>query len=94
MKAWGDSNTLDNLTIVLGNAKPDEISGTERTVILGKCARKLSHLGLFARGCPPMSDEIIRAFCQITGADADMVIASLNRERKRLWDETKHLLYR
>ena len=94
VKRYGDSEVLDELTVVLGNVKRNEVSGTGKTVILGKCARRLAHLGVFARGCPPMCDEIIRAFCSTTGSDADIVIASLNQDRSRRWDDTKHLLYR
>lgn len=92
VKAFGDGDTLDKLTVVLGNVRRNEVSGTGKTVILGKCARRLAHLGVFARGCPPMCEEIIRAFCSTTDSDADRIIASLHRERDRRWDETKHLL--
>ncbi|MBL7126618.1 MAG: DUF362 domain-containing protein [Dehalococcoidales bacterium] len=94
MKEFGDSDTLTELTVILGNASRDEVSVTEKTVILGKCARKLAHLGTFAKGCPPMDDDIVRTICQTAGSDADGVIASLNRERNQRWEETKHLLAR
>jgi len=94
IKQFGDSDVLEGLTVVLGNAKRDEVPVTKKTVILGKCARKLASLGLFAKGCPPMCDDIIRTICRTTGSDADTVIASLNQDRSRRWEETKHLLAR
>ena len=94
MKEFGDSDALTELTVILGNASRDEVSVTEKTVILGKCARRLAHLGTFAKGCPPMGEDIIRTICRTAGSDADGVIASLDRERNRRWEETKHLLAR
>jgi len=94
MREFGESHALDELTIVLGNAEMNDVFGTEKTVILGKCARKLARLGLFVRGCPPMYDEIIQAICRTVGSDADIIIAALNQDRNRRWDETEHLLIR
>ena len=94
MKEFGDGDALTELTVILGNASRDEVSVTEKTVILGKCARRLAHLGTFAKGCPPMGEDIIRTICRTAGSDADMVVASLDRERNRRWEETKHLLAR
>ncbi|MEE9366143.1 MAG: DUF362 domain-containing protein [Dehalococcoidales bacterium] len=94
MREFGESPALDELTVVLGNAEHDEVSATENTVILGKCARKLARLGVFAKGCPPMYDDIIQAICRASDSDPDMVITALNRDRNRRWDETEHLLIR
>ena len=94
MKAFGDSGSLDELTVVLGNPSRDEVSATDKTVVLGKCARKFAHLGTFAKGCPPMGEAIIQAICDTVGSDADIVITSLNQERSRRWEETEHLLAR
>lgn len=94
MKAFADGASLDELTVVLGNPREDEVSATNNTVVLGKCARKFAHLGIFAKGCPPMCNDIIQAICGTTGSDADMIIASLNQERSRRWDETRHQLSR
>ena len=94
MKAFGDSTSLEELTVVLGNPSRDEVSATAKTVVLGKCARKFAHLGIFARGCPPMGEDIIQAICETTGSDAGMVITSLNQARSRRWEETKDQLSR
>jgi uncharacterized protein (DUF362 family) len=94
INSYGDHRALDGLTVILGNARRNEVAATEKTVILGKCARNLADLGLFARGCPPMYDDIIRAICTTIDADADIVITSLESERNRRWDETEHLLTR
>ena len=94
MREFGESYALDELTVVLGNAEHDEVSATENTVILGKCARKLARLGVFARGCPPMGEDIIQAICRASSSDADIIIAALNRDRNRRWEDTKHLLIR
>jgi hypothetical protein len=94
VREFTGGEALSELTVILGNVRRDEVPETEKTVVLGKCARRLAHLGLFARGCPPMCEDIIRTICEATGSDADMVIASLNQERNRRWEDTKHLLSR
>jgi hypothetical protein len=94
VREFGDSPALDDLAVVIGNAKDDEVSAARNTVILGKCARKLARLGVFAKGCPPMGEDIIQAICRASSSDADIIIAALNHDRNRRWDETEHLLIR
>lgn len=94
MKAFADSAALEELTVILGNPSPDKVAAAAKTVVLGKCARKFAHLGTFARGCPPMGEDIIQAICKTTGSDANMVITSLNRERRRRWADTAEQLSR
>lgn len=94
MKAFADSGSLDELTVIMGNPARERVAATDTTIVLGKCARKFAPLGTFVRGCPPMCEEIIQAICSTTGADADKVIASLNQDRSQRWEETKHQLSR
>ena len=81
---------LEALTVVLGN--PAEISTTTKTIVLGKCARKLANLGLYVKGCPPRDDDMIKAIGEICGIDAEFAIASRNLARERIWEATKALL--
>jgi uncharacterized protein (DUF362 family) len=92
LKEYGDSAALSDLTIIFGNPKPNGITPAAKTVILGKCSQEYAHIGLYAGGCPPLSDEIIRTICSAFGTDANSVIALRNRARERRWKETKRFL--
>lgn len=83
---------LEALTVILGN--PTETSTTTKTVVLGKCARHLTHLGFYVKGCPPRDDDIIRAISEVCGIDAEAVITSRNLTRERIWAATQALLER
>ncbi|HEY83249.1 MAG TPA: DUF362 domain-containing protein [Dehalococcoidia bacterium] len=94
IKKFGDDQALINLTVILGSPNPDEIAARAKTVVLGKCAQNAAHLGKYVKGCPPLSDDMIRAICQVSGSDGELVITSRNEDRQRRWEETKSLLER
>jgi Ni,Fe-hydrogenase III small subunit len=83
-------SALYDLTVILGN--PTETSTTTKTIVLGKCARKLAHLGYYVKGCPPRDDDVIRAISKVCGLDAESVITSRNLARERTWAATQALL--
>jgi len=83
-------SALNDLTVILGN--PTETSTTTKTIVLGKCARKLAHLGYYVKGCPPRDDDVIRAISKVCGIDAEFVITSRNLARERTWAATQALL--
>jgi len=92
IKGYKGADALKGLTVVFGNANADEVEATDKTVVLGKCAKSVVGLGKFVRGCPPMCDDIIQVICYTSGLDSDFVISSRNRDRQRNWEETKALL--
>jgi uncharacterized protein (DUF362 family) len=83
-------SALNDLTVILGN--PAETSATTKTIVLGKCARKLAHLGCYVKGCPPRDDDMTRAICKVCGIDAESAITSRNLARERTWAATRALL--
>jgi uncharacterized protein (DUF362 family) len=83
---------LQDLTVLLGNCT--EVGTAGKTLVLGKCARKLARMGLYVRGCPPRDDDMVRAMGQVCGIDAVRVLASREAARERIWEETRALLER
>ena len=92
IKKFGDDRALTELALILGNANPNEIATKAKTVVLGKCAKNVARFGTYVKGCPPMSDNMIRAICGVSGINADSVIVSRNQDRQQRWKETKLLL--
>jgi len=93
IRAHGDGNALNELTIVMGNPEAGDVKFTDRTLLLGKCPANLANLGgTHIKGCPPTCDDIIRAICGMSGADADTIIELRNQHRQQEWKETKRLL--
>ncbi|TET46307.1 DUF362 domain-containing protein [candidate division TA06 bacterium] len=93
IKGHSDGNALDELIVVMGNPEPGDVKFTDRTLLLGKCPKKMANLGgTHIEGCPPMCDDIIRAICGMSGIDADIVIELRDQARQQMWEETKHLL--
>jgi len=92
MKQAGYSQEMEGLTVVIGN--PTEPKVTEKTAVLGKCAKECAHLGSYAAGCPPKEDAIIRALCDVCAADPDWVMATRDEARRKLWESSKILLER
>ncbi|MBA7625603.1 hypothetical protein ES703_33034 [subsurface metagenome] len=90
IKRAGYEQALEALTIIMGN--PSTPSTTTRTVVLGKCTRRLANLGCHVKGCPPHDDDMIKAICKVCGIDAEFIIASRNQAREKMWAETKALL--
>jgi len=81
---------LQDISVILGN--PIKAATTDKTVVLGKCARRLARLGWYVRGCPPHDDDMIKALCEVCNLDAEFVIASRNSGRTKRWEETKTAL--
>jgi len=93
IKAHSDGNSLNELTIIMGNPAAGDVKFTDRTLLLGKCSEKMANLGsIHIKGCPPVCDDIIRAICGMSGADADIVIELRDQARRQGWEETRRLL--
>ncbi|MFB0505449.1 MAG: DUF362 domain-containing protein [Thermodesulfobacteriota bacterium] len=68
----GFHDKLRDLTIIMGT--PEEIPPLkEKPVVIGQCAKKYRHLGVFVPGCPPHGMKINDAVCQALGIDEDIV---------------------
>jgi len=68
----GFHDRLSDLTLIMGT--PDEIpplSGTP--VVLGRCARRYQHLGVFVPGCPPHGIKITDGACDALKIDPNIV---------------------
>ena len=94
IKKAGYDHALSGLTVIIGNPDPDKIVVSARTVVFGKCAKNLAHLGSHSKGCPPTSDDMIRTICEVCSVDANLVIKARNQDRQRRWEETRSLLER
>ena len=92
IKKFGSDYALTDLTIILGDLTPSKIVAEAKTVVLGRCAKNVGRFGTYVKGCPPMSNDMIRAICGTSGIDGDFVIASRNQDRQRRWRETRPLL--
>jgi len=92
MKQAGYGREMEGLTVVIGN--PAELEATEKTALLGKCAKEWAGLGCYVAGCPPKEDAIIRALCDVCAADPDRVMARRDEERHKLWESARPLLER
>jgi len=90
VKQAGYGQMLENLTIILGNASEPKTTG--KTTVPGTCAQELSHLGLYAAGCPPREDSMIQAICEVCGADAAWVMTTRDEARRKLWESSDALL--
>ena len=90
IKGAGYEQALEALTIIMGN--PPTPSTTTTTVVLGKCAQRLANLGYHVKGCPPHNDDMIKAIGKVCGIDAELIIASWNLAREKMWSETRALL--
>lgn len=92
IKNFGSGHVLTELTVILGNPCPNEITVQAKTVVLGKCTKNAARFGKYVKGCPPMSDDMIQVICAVSGIDGDSIIASRNQDRQRRWKETRSLL--
>lgn len=92
VKQFSNIDALSELVFIIGSPDVKEVTDRDKTVVFGKCARELAHLGSFAKGCPTMGDDMIRVICRTAGIDADLIISSRNHNRDRRWGDTKHLL--
>ena len=68
----GFHHRLSDLTFIMGT--PDEVPRLDGTaVVLGKCARKYRHLGVFVPGCPPHGIKITDGACEALRIDKGIV---------------------
>jgi uncharacterized protein (DUF362 family) len=92
VRQFSNVDALNELVFIIGSPEIKEDTVQDKTVVFGKCASKLAHLGSFAKGCPTMGDDMIRVICRTAGIDADSIISSRNRNRDQKWGDTRHLL--
>jgi len=68
----GFHDRLSDLTLIMGT--PDEVPSLNGTpVVLGRCARKYRHLGVFVPGCPPHGIKITDRVCEALKIDQNIV---------------------
>jgi uncharacterized protein (DUF362 family) len=89
----GFLENMDGLSVVVGDPNEEDVP-SEKVVLMGKCAKELSKIGRYVKGCPPKEDDMIRAICRICRVDADEVLVSKDRVRQKVWDATKGNLER
>jgi len=68
----GFHDRLSDLTLIMGT--PDEVPSLNgNPVVLGRCARKYRHLGVFVPGCPPHGIKITDRVCEALKIDQNIV---------------------
>jgi uncharacterized protein (DUF362 family) len=68
----GFHEKLPDLTLIMG--APEEIPPIkEKPVVIGRCAKKYRHRGVFVPGCPPHGIKITDAVCQALEIDQKVV---------------------
>jgi len=81
LKEAGFRDRLPRLTLIMGG--PDEIPPLHETpVVVGRCAQKFRHFGVFVPGCPPHGTKITDKVCEALRIDQKIVhrsIAKLHR---------------
>ena len=88
----GYSPEMSGLHIVLGEVA--EVTATPKFAVIGRCAAAHAAHGVFAKGCPPPEDAVIRTLCEACRADAATVLDVRDRTRRDLWESTKESLER
>ncbi|MBN1855696.1 MAG: DUF362 domain-containing protein [Dehalococcoidia bacterium] len=86
----GYSPEMAGLHIVLGDVA--EVSPAAKLAVLGRCAAAHAPLGVFAGGCPPSEETVIRALCEASHVDPAAVLYTRDRTRRELWDSTRESL--
>ena len=92
IKQSGYGEQLQGLTVVIGDAT--RIEATGKVVALGTCAAGYPDASAWVAGCPPKEDDMVRALAGACGADADVVLATMEAARKSVWDESSELMDR
>jgi uncharacterized protein (DUF362 family) len=87
----GLEHTLEGLTLAVG-APFDRQPSVERILFAGVCCREEAEKRDFVPGCPPNEEQLLRRLGSVCGFDAEQVLQRRERERSRLWDQTRHLL--
>jgi len=86
----GYSPEMDGLQVVIGEV--DAVEATPKLAVLGRCGRMHSGLGVYAPGCPPEEDSVVRALCEACGADPAHVLEVRDSVRQQMWKETEQNL--
>ena len=86
----GYGERMKELTIVVGAPEEAELSG--KVVVVGECSAEYEECGPMALGCPPAEDDVLTALCEAVGADESLVMSLRDENRRRMWDETSHLV--
>ncbi|MFC2008829.1 DUF362 domain-containing protein [Chloroflexota bacterium] len=86
----GYSPEMDGLRVVIGEV--DAVEATPKLAVLGRCGRMHSDLGVYAPGCPPGEEEVIRALSKACGVDAARVLEVRDSVRQQMWKETEENL--
>jgi len=89
MKKAGYGEQMKGLTVVIGNAT--DVPAGEKVVALGRCAAGVG-AAIHLPGCPPKEDAMIRVLCEVCGTDPDQVKATMDEERKKLWEASSRAL--
>ncbi len=76
LKEAGFHDRLPDLTLIMG--MPEEIPSLDETpVVVGRCAQKYRHLGVFVPGCPPHGIKITDKVCEVLKVDQEIVHRSI-----------------
>jgi uncharacterized protein (DUF362 family) len=87
----GLEHTLEGLTLAIGGPFARELPD-ERIVFAGLCCKEEAGDRGFIPGCPPNEEQLLRRLGGVCGFDAGLVLRRRERERSKLWDQTRHLL--
>ncbi len=83
----GCSPEMNGLHVVVGDV--EEVVPVPRLAVLGRCAAAYAGLGVYAPGCPPREEEVLRALCQACSVDAQRVLQERDRARERMWSDSR-----
>jgi len=83
----GYSPEMDGLRVVIGEVESVDVA--PKLAVLGRCGRMHSEKGVYAAGCPPTEEDVIRTLCAACGADTEQVFAKRDAARQRMWKETE-----
>jgi len=86
----GYSPEMDGLCVVIGDV--ETVSAVPRLAVLGRCAAAHAASGVYAQGCPPREEEVLKALCQACGADAARVLQARDQAREELWRDSARAL--
>jgi len=88
VKEAGFGEAMEGLKVIVGDPPEREVT-SGKTLLFGKCAKRLAGIGPYLPGCPPAEEEALKAICQLSCVDANEVISSRDRMRHQIWQATK-----
>ncbi len=81
LKEAGFEDRLSDLALIMGT--PEGIPPLDKTpVVIGRCARKFSNLGVYVPGCPPHGTKITNAVCEAFKIDRNVVQSAIDNLHK------------